>query len=111
MTNERRRRESEFTYDVSGDESLSEGVVAAISAVSGADPSPGTPTGTEEGDHLEPLYTAVEPDALDRLFRATASDLPRPSGRITFTYCGHEVTVRSDGRISVEPATGGTTND
>ncbi|WP_227378842.1 HalOD1 output domain-containing protein [Haladaptatus halobius] len=47
-------------------------------------------------DDLEPLYEAIDPDALDALFapRPTGSD--RPGGQVTFTYAGYTVTVTSD---------------
>lgn len=44
---------------------------------------------------LEPLYDAIDPDALEALFR------PGAVGRVEFTYHGHAVTVHSDGRVDV----------
>jgi hypothetical protein len=44
----------------------------------------------------EPLYSAVDPEALDGLFRGS-------SGRVVFTYQGYEITVTSDGEVSVTP--------
>ncbi|WP_137286143.1 HalOD1 output domain-containing protein [Halorussus salinisoli] len=51
---------------------------------------------------LESLYEAgeVDPDALDDLFRPTASGIA-PECRVTFAYHGHEVTVKSYGRIVI----------
>lgn len=43
-----------------------------------------------------PLYDAIEPDALDRLF----SERPRPVN-ITFEFYGHEVVVEREGRVVV----------
>lgn len=44
---------------------------------------------------VPPLYYAIDPDALDRLF-----DGRRP-GEVTFEYAGYEVTVRGPDRISI----------
>jgi len=46
---------------------------------------------------LEPrLFGAIDGDALDRLFRAT-------DGHVSFEYHGYEVTVTSDGDVSLDP--------
>lgn len=45
---------------------------------------------------LPPLYDAIEPDALDALIEGMAD------GKILFPYAGHEVTVKSDGTISLD---------
>jgi hypothetical protein len=44
---------------------------------------------------LEPLYDAIDPDALEVLFR------PGAVGRVEFSYQGHAVTVHSDGQVDV----------
>ncbi|NEU58084.1 HalOD1 output domain-containing protein [Halorussus sp. MSC15.2] len=51
---------------------------------------------------LRPLYeaTEVDPDALDDLFRPTASGAVRECN-VTFRYHGYEVTVKSYGRIVI----------
>jgi len=45
----------------------------------------------------EPLFDVLDGDALDRLFRDT-------TGHVTFEYQGYEVTVSSDGDVSLEPS-------
>lgn len=50
-----------------------------------------------EPDELEPLYTAVEPDALNQLFQSQEQ-----SGMVVFPYMGYEVFVTSDGEIEIE---------
>lgn len=45
---------------------------------------------------LPSLYEVIDPDALDTLV-AEMSD-----GGVSFSYAGHEVTVKSDGSISLE---------
>jgi len=46
---------------------------------------------------VEPaLFEAIDGDALDRLFRSA-------TGHVTFEYDGYEVTVTSDGDVSLAP--------
>ena len=60
---------------------------------------------TEEGvdpvDLDEPLYAAIDPDALDRLFRSAPAG-SGIAGRVTFTYAGYDVTVQATGDVRVE---------
>ncbi|WP_164471144.1 HalOD1 output domain-containing protein [Halorubrum sp. CSM-61] len=51
-------------------------------------------------EELGPLYEAIDPDALDRLFE---SPHRFASGRVTFAFEGRTVTVDADGRIDVSP--------
>lgn len=44
-----------------------------------------------------PLFDAINPEALDGLFRET-------TGHLVFSYHGYEVTVSSDGAVDVTPA-------
>ncbi|MWV39028.1 HalOD1 output domain-containing protein [Natrialba sp. INN-245] len=48
-----------------------------------------------------PLNDAVDPTALDRLFEPTTAVGSTRRGRITFSYCGYDVTVASDGTVDV----------
>lgn len=52
---------------------------------------------TTNSDALElpPLYDAIDPDALDALVEEMSA------GKVSFPYAGHEVTIRSDGTISL----------
>lgn len=96
-----------FIYEVTADESLSEGVVAAVAADAGVDAIP--PADTETDGALEPLFSVVDPDALDAVFRRGDSGATGPRGEVTFCYHGYEVTVRSEGRIALtrpEPTAG-----
>lgn len=101
MTRHERDAET-FTYEVSADESLSHGVVAAVSEAAGVEAVPLGGPGT--GVELEPLYSVVDPDALDAVFAGTDGTGDAPRGEVTFTYNGCEVTVQSEGRIVVTPA-------
>lgn len=67
-------------------EPISLAVISAIAAETGIDPTV-----------AKPLYTAIDPDALDTLVaNANGTDL-----RITFEYIGYEVVVDGAGHISV----------
>ena len=73
------------------DESPTETVVTAVAEATGLSPL-----------EVEPLWKAVDPDALDALFGGSEE---RPSATVTFDYCGQRVTVTSDGvRIDVANA-------
>lgn len=50
-----------------------------------------------EPDELDPLYTAVDPDALNQLFQ-----LQQQSGLVVFQYMSYEVCITSDGEIDIE---------
>lgn len=50
-----------------------------------------------------PLFEAVDPDALDRIF-ADEWDVTRDSGRLSFVVGDHEVLVRASGEVTVRPA-------
>ena len=52
-----------------------------------------------EPDELpEPLYSVVDPEALDMLFaRQNTAD-----GLIRFSYCGYQVTVESSGEVMID---------
>jgi hypothetical protein len=53
---------------------------------------------------LPPLTEAVNPDALNRIFRTRAEGSPRTGGSVSFRYAGSEVTVYADGEIVVTEA-------
>lgn len=67
-------------------------VVVAVAKAKGVDPL-----------ELEPLGNVIDPEALDKIFAET--DDSRPSGWLTFRMAGCEVTVTSDGELSVTPKT------
>ncbi|MFC7213557.1 HalOD1 output domain-containing protein [Saliphagus sp. GCM10025334] len=60
--------------------------------------------GTSPESLSPPLYSVIDPEALDSLFDASASGRPDPRGQVTFTYCGYEVCVDSGGEITVSDA-------
>jgi hypothetical protein len=53
--------------------------------------------------NIEPLYTTIDPEALDALFAPRNDGTARTTGQITFTHTGFEITVNSDRTVTVEP--------
>lgn len=66
-------------------------VVETVADALGTDPT-----------ELGPLYEAVDPDALDRLFESSHRFT---TGRVTFAFEGCDVTVDADGWVAVSPGT------
>lgn len=94
-------QESAFTYRMSPGEPVCTAVVKAVAAVTGADPLPEEGTDTAAEQSLEPLYTAVDPDALEAVLRPARSGATKC--RVSFRYHDHAVTVHADGRVRVQP--------
>ncbi|PSP57463.1 hypothetical protein BRC82_00495 [Halobacteriales archaeon QS_1_67_19] len=74
------------------DEPLSSRVVSAVAAARGVDAT-----------ELPPLYEAIDPDALNRLFQPAAAEDRRGPGRIVFEVADCDVEVQSGGAITVTP--------
>ena len=91
---EYRTHELALTYDVAPDETMSEAVVEAVSQVTDVSPIPSSDT----AQALDPLYTAIDPDALDML---CGTDDSNPETRVVFPYNGCEVTVHGEGHVAV----------
>jgi hypothetical protein len=82
-----------LTYEVDDNQTLSEGVVAAVAAVSNTDPA-----------EMDPLAEAIDPDALDALFADHYDGTPRSTGTAQFSFFDHELVVSGDGHVSVVEA-------
>ncbi|WP_049927654.1 HalOD1 output domain-containing protein [Halopiger goleimassiliensis] len=76
----------------SDEEPLSVRVVQEIAAYDDVDPM----------DLSPPLYSSIDPTALDALFESTSTTGKR-SGQVTFEYEDKRVAVASDGSIEIEP--------
>jgi len=79
-------------YRVSYDTPAKRPSQAVVEAISEA-----TDTGLTE---IGPLYSAIDPEALDELFRRDGGR-GASTGRVTFALDGHEVTVQSGGVVEV----------
>ncbi|MFC4439330.1 MULTISPECIES: HalOD1 output domain-containing protein [Natrialbaceae] len=49
-----------------------------------------------------PLYSVIDPETLDRLWGSSSAARHEVGGSVSFAYCGYDVTVASDGTVSVE---------
>lgn len=67
------------------DPPLSQAVLSAVAIREGVD----------ETELPEPLYDAIDPDALNTLFRNT-------TGHVTFCYIDYIVTVESNGTVTID---------
>ncbi|WP_137287488.1 HalOD1 output domain-containing protein [Halorussus salinisoli] len=67
-------------------------VVSAVAAVVERDPL-----------DLEPLRSALDPDAMDDLFAQTPGGRVRNSGRIEISLADHRVVVDADGDVEIYP--------
>lgn len=74
-------------YHLHDNERLSEGVVRILAVRTDRPP-----------DDIEPLYTSLDPDALDDLF-----DQRNSHGRVSFTHGDFRITAYSDGEIRIQP--------
>ncbi|WP_232700691.1 HalOD1 output domain-containing protein [Halobacterium wangiae] len=70
---------------------MSEGIVVAVASATERDPLA-----------LPPLYSVVDPDALDALLATTSARNATRGITATFEYAGCTVTVEDPGRIHVE---------
>jgi Flp pilus assembly CpaF family ATPase len=53
-------------------------------------------------DELEPLYNAINPEALESLFASRVDGSSRPDGEVSFQYAGYWVTVSSEGAVEIK---------
>lgn len=81
------------TSTLGGEVAPSRAVIEAVARQEGVDV-------TEiEPPEYEPLYTVIDPEALDELFQ---TPLQQPAtARITFEYEGYEIVVHSDGGVEI----------
>jgi hypothetical protein len=70
---------------------LSSKVIEALAAEEGVAPT----------ELRDPLYDAIELEALDDLFSDRVDGSQRSDGLVEFVYRSYEVTVYSDGRVDV----------
>lgn len=79
-------------YDRAGGEPVSVALATAIATYRETDVT-----------ELESLHTAIDTDALDRLFAHVPAET-EATGRVRFEYESCLVTVSADGEIRIEPA-------
>lgn len=85
----------QIQHDWAESDEISATIIDAVAAITGNEPA-----------DLQPLYEAVDPDALDQLLRSLrTSSISQGRSEVVFTFNGCEVTVAADGTITVDPVT------
>ncbi|MFC4544545.1 HalOD1 output domain-containing protein [Halosolutus amylolyticus] len=74
----------------------SQAVVEAVATVKGVQPEELGPP------EYESLHEVVDPDALDAIFADRPGNASRPGGSVSFTYCGHRITVEECGSVTID---------
>ncbi|MFB6074808.1 MAG: HalOD1 output domain-containing protein [Haloarculaceae archaeon] len=87
------RRTGEYRYELTDDETPSDGVIAAVAAASDRAPVPDAAASS-----LPPLYGTVDPDALDAMAGEGHGAGEGPT--VSFAYAGYDVTVH-DGVVTL----------
>ena len=75
-----------YEFEWSDDEPVSVATVRAIAAVSGEDPT-----------EMEPLYTVIDPEALNVMFAPTRASTVRTAGVVEFDFAGYRVRLIATG--------------
>lgn len=86
--------EEDQTYRLAYDPAIDDtslAVVTAVATVSGTDPV-----------EVDPLHAAVDPTALDRLFKPTARRKSSRNGQVIFRFGEYTITVDGTGVIEVK---------
>lgn len=80
---------SEFPLDQrSGKDSLSTAILSEVAALEGVDPI----------DISPPFYTAIDPDALEKLFSGGTGGFTS----VEFTYADHRISIQRDDVIRID---------
>ncbi|WP_440991701.1 HalOD1 output domain-containing protein [Haloarchaeobius baliensis] len=83
-----------FRYSGEDDRwSMSEAVVSSVSVATERDPL-----------DLPPLYSAIDPDALDALLSPVGHQIPSRSITVSFEYAGCWIVIQDQSRIRVRPS-------
>lgn len=81
--------------DTNETESLSFKVITAVAEREEIDPM------ELEPPEYEALYDVINPEALDSLFEPRQNGTGRAAGQVTFSFCGYDVDVTSDGEVTL----------
>lgn len=89
-----------FRYRSDSDESPSEAVIAAVAKIAGKRPAASNPGSTTDTPAvLAPLYSVIDPDALDTLVQGS------DDGTVSFSYEGYSITVEDEDTVVAERTT------
>lgn len=72
-------------------EKLSQTIVKLIADLEGTSPAELSP----------PLYSAIDPEALDSLFHLPTTTESQTQGHVHFTYCEYKIHVEETGEIEI----------
>ena len=78
------------TSDLNDHQTVSEAVISAVADAKDVSPL-----------DLDPLITAIDPDALERLVTSMDSGPTEPASTVEFAYSGYQVAVTEDADVSV----------
>ncbi|MEF8937439.1 MAG: HalOD1 output domain-containing protein [Halovenus sp.] len=88
-------------YNVSSNQSTTEAIIEAVAEYSETAPIPEfTPTGAST-EALEPLYHAIDPDALEALIERSTPEAGQTI-EVSFDYMGYEITVSNEENIWIK---------
>ncbi|MDG5817586.1 HalOD1 output domain-containing protein [Natronococcus sp. A-GB7] len=82
-----------MNYQADPEQSLSEAVLEAVAVATDVDQ-------LALADEFDPLYHAIDPSALDSLFRERC-EADRAVGSVTFEYAGFLVSVDRTGQVTL----------
>jgi hypothetical protein len=83
--------EAQSSATVDAAERPSQVIIDLIADLEGVDPV----------DLSPPLYSVVDPDALDALFHSSNDNSAQTPGHVYFEYCGYEIRVQSDNEVAI----------
>lgn len=81
---------SRTTYRIEDDETVTEAVVRAVSSET-----------RSSRFELPPLYSVIDPEALDDLFASPIGNVRRTTGTVAFEYCGRQVRVQANDTVQI----------
>jgi len=91
-----------IVYEKAPDETPSEAVINAVASASGAK-RVARSDAEEMGTVLDPLYSAIDPEALDSLFERAETRTSSADWQVSFSFYGYEVTVYAHGTVKLTP--------
>lgn len=84
-------RDGYVAYRIKGDgDDISTRVIRGVESIVGVDE-----------DKTAWLYNSIDPDALDAIFSQKHDGTPREDGKVVFTARNCEISIRSNGEITV----------
>ncbi|WP_238709371.1 HalOD1 output domain-containing protein [Natronorubrum halophilum] len=92
MNNELDVNRLTLEYEIGQDESVSMATIRAVSAVKECDPCT-----------LTPLYEAIEPDALNKLYEQKPRDTDKAGCKAEFVFSDYHITIENGEYLTLQP--------